>query len=174
MTALMPPPEVLLPDMASLLVYLENDEWTRKASPCRYRVKSQVLCDAMDAKEKAEGFQYNREFMRWFEKEHGLPEHAESGSALSILVYNAQAYRRSDALFEEGFAPLTQTMIDEAARKAAAIELRGENMLGGNARRVYRVRAVGGQFRAMLPRSRKRCLSPNGAPARIVSTGAAA
>jgi hypothetical protein len=168
MSAFRNTPEVFLADKIATLAALENPDWM-ETYPRKYNTKSQWLCDLLDERERVDGYQYNLSFQRWLEKEYGIGPYDENGSPLSILIYNAQSYRRNDAIRREGFAPLTQAMIDEAHAAKKGIELQGENMLGSTVRNVYKTRAIQGINYLVPPRTRNKCIRPNGQAARIVS-----
>jgi hypothetical protein len=165
-----PEPSLLLADKSATLHAITVDtSWKSQPFPFPYRVKSQWLCDELDNYEATIGFPYNAAVQRWIEKREGLEQQADSGSPLSLLIYNAQKYRRSDRLRQEGFAPLTQAMIDEAHRRGVGIEIQGENMLGGTATDVLTVRTVDSKNYAFRPKKRKFAISPNGIAARFAN-----
>lgn len=165
-----PAPSLLLANKAATIHALTVDtSWTKQPFPFAYRVKSQWLCDELDHYEAIIGFPYNAAVQRWIEEREGLEMQPEAASPLSLLIYNAQKYRRSDRLRKDGWSPLTQAMIDEAHRRGCGIEIQGENMLGGTATDVLTVRTVGGKNYAFRPKKRKYAISPNGIAARVVT-----
>ena len=167
-----PEPVLLLATKEQTLVALTDTAWTKAEYPGPYRVKSQWLCDELDAREKATGFQYNAEFQRYIEAQCGLAPSPESGSPLSLLIYNAQAYRRSDRLRREGYAPLTQDMADAAMNRKAKIQVYGSSLLGMPATGLFNPRRIQGRVYLMPPRSRTRCIRIEGQPAKIVDAAA--
>ncbi|HXJ59423.1 MAG TPA: hypothetical protein VNU68_22495, partial [Verrucomicrobiae bacterium] len=86
----------------------------------------------------------------------------ESGSALGILVYNAQGFRRSDKNIARGLSPFDQSMIDEAG-DGGKIELDGGTVLN--------VRRIEGKLWALKPRARRYAVAAIGQPAKILKRG---
>lgn len=167
MSEILSDPIIDFSDEISLREALINPTWMETGLD-KYRVKSQLLCDLLDRREKSDGYQYNLEFQRWFEKEYNVGSFNENNSPLSVLIYNAQRYRRSDALKRDGFIRLTQDLIDKATQLKMRIEIRGENILGGNAHCVYKTKTINAINYLMVPRSRTKCIRPNGQPARLI------
>jgi hypothetical protein len=125
----------------------------------RWNVKSDWIISLIDEIEQAGSYPYNADVQRLAESRLGVDPSPDSGNPLSTLVYNAQCYRRSDQYRAQGFAPLTQAMID-AAGAGANIETQGG---------TYNVREVNGQLHLMKPRARVYRVSVIGQPARIVT-----
>ncbi len=133
----------------------------------KWLVKSQWLCDLLNEKEKAEGFQYNISFQRWFEKTYNVGPFDENGSVLSLLVYNAQKYRRHDALIKEGWREGTDEVLREALTRKRPIEYRADSLFGGVSILKLNVREINGRLYAMKPRARTYGVSVLGQPIRI-------
>ncbi len=143
-----------------------------------FHVKSQWLCDLLNEREKVDGYQYNTQFQRWFEKEFNVGPYAENGSTISILVYNAQGYRRHDQLIAEGFQPGTDELLRQAFEQKKPIELKvdhlftfvvnGEKQENPSVERL-KVREIEGKLYAMRPKKRKYAVSIDGRPVRLAS-----
>ena|SRR5436190_6982689 len=140
-------------------------------------VKCLPVIEALDAIVARGQYPYNYEAEMEAMKRMGLPmgewgthKHrmADRQTALGWLVYRAQAFRRSDILRAEGYAPLTDAMVAEAFARKAKIEVSGENMLGGKAQATFNVREIGGRVYVMRPFMRKHAVAVVGQPARIV------
>jgi len=121
----------------------------------KWKVKSQYLCDFMDEMEK-DGFVYNVAALRAFEKAHGLEPSPENGSVLSVLVYNAQDFRRHDRLVREGWTPCDDAMMLRAYQTGRPIIAQGENMIGGTVANGFKVRKMKGAIGLYAFRGRER------------------
>ena len=111
-----------------------------------------------------DAFAYNSEVKKLAEQRLGFPpkpeaEYSREGDTLSLLVYNAQGYRRSDQLRADGFVPLEQSLINSLG---VGGKFRDK---GGN---EYTVRDVQGTLYAMQPRKKKYAASPQGQPVKVV------
>ena len=148
-----PAPKTILPDLPSLLAYLQNPGPDRD----KFAVKSLTLCALIETifSETGERFAYNSTINARAQKEFGLPyeDPHGSGTPLSTLVYNAQGYVRADHATQLGFEPFTQDLIDRAGREKAKI-----GFFDGT---VANVRQVHGKFRATKPRARKYAYRPD-------------
>ena len=165
----MPEPSLTLDTIEDVRAALANpDEWYEMPFPRSWRVKSQWLIGLIDEYAATGKFPYNAEVQRLAEARLGIPRQDDNGSALSRLVYNAQRFRRSDQLRADGYAPLTQAMIEEVFARRAHIELMAESVLGNPAPTLLNVREIDGGRYAMLPRKRKWAVKPDGQPAKIV------
>jgi len=133
----------------------------------KWNVKSQALCDFMDELEK-DGFVYNLQALRAFEKLHGLPAGSENGSVLSILVYNAQSFRRADQIVAEGWRPGAELLA--AASPGDKIRVKGESILGGKVVEALTVRLINGVKYAMRPHKRKYAMNIAAMPCKMEST----
>lgn len=122
----------------------------------KYRIKSTWLCDELNRKEAAEGFQYNAQFQRYIEEAEGIGPFGENGTTLSVLIYNAQGYRRSDSLKAEGFSYLTADLIDKAIQQGAKVEVKSDGIFGSSRTVCRPMVAHDGRRVAMLPRKRTR------------------
>jgi hypothetical protein len=129
-----------------------------------WNIKSQWFCDLLDEREKVDGSQYNAGFLRWFEKENNVGPFDENDSVASMLIYNAQRYRRIDKAIREGWKPLTPELVQEAIDRKAKIEMLGENMLGGQVQQAgYRpLKRDDGIYFVMAPRARNRGFRADG------------
>ena len=121
----------------------------------KWRIKSTWICDTLNEYEK-DGYVYNAIALRRIEKENNLPAHDENGSILSILIYNAQQYRREDKYKADGFVPLTPDIVQTAMREKRMVEVLGENLIGGIGHTACRPVIRGSVYAVMLPRKRTR------------------
>lgn len=113
-------------------------------------------------------FAYNADVKKLAEQHLGLPskndaEYSREGDALSRLIYNAQCYRRSDALLAEGYQPFTDEFLLRAFRLKQFIQFSG-------IRQIYKVRLIGGKLYAQEPRKRKYAMAVMEQPARLVDS----
>ena len=156
-------------DKAATLALIAGGEWPAGSDNHmnKWQIKSMWLCDELNAQEK-NGYVYNAEAQRKIEAQEGIGPFNENGSILSILIYNAQSYRRSDKLIAQGYAPLSVKLIEEAIRAKQKIEVVGENIIGGTAKTVCRPVIRAGKAFALLARARNRGFLPDGRPARLV------
>lgn len=133
--------------------------WKLHEHPFQYRIRSE-FCVALIAEIESTGkYPYNLDVQRLAEKRLGIAEQPDSQSALSVLVYNAQQFRRDDKNVARGLSAFTPEMIAEAG-EGGRIEL-------GNGQ-ILNVRRVNGKLYAMPPRARNRCVQPGGHPAKIL------
>lgn len=129
----------------------------------KWLVRSDFVCDCIREIKASGKYPYNSTVWEYVREKLGLPyvRHEHEGDTLSLFVYNAQQFVRSDDLKENGYAPLTQEMVDEAFSKKMKIQT--------NSGRVYNVRKIGDRVYAMQPRVRTRALSVDtDTPAKIV------
>jgi hypothetical protein len=110
------------------------------------------------------GFAYNVDVHILARERLGLPklsdaEAAKEGTPLSLLIYNAQGFRRDRDLRAAGFVPLTQEMIDGATAKQQIEVVDGTRC---------NVRMVSGIKYAFKPRKRNSALALN-QPAKVVA-----
>jgi len=133
----------------------------------KWRIKSLWLCELLNQREKTHGFQYNAEFLRWFEKEYGVGPFAENGSTLSILIYNAQGYRRHDRLVAEGWQPGSEALLQEAFEQNRMLEIRKSSLFGGVGITPLKIKKVGDKLYAMAPKKRKYAVNIVGEPVRM-------
>ena len=167
--AFMPEPSILLPDKAATVHALAHPEdWIEKQYPFGWMVKSVWLCAQMNEYERTVGYAYNVAVMRWIEQREGWEPADENGSPLARLIYSNQGFRRSDKLIAQGYAPLSEAMIDEAVETKHKIEVLGENILGGSVKTVCRPISQDGKRFVLLPKKRNKGFRPEGQPAKLV------
>ncbi len=138
-------------------------------------IKSIWLITLIDEIAKTQ-YPYNSTVQREAEKRLDIEKQSDSGSFLSSLVYTAQRYHESDNLKTNGFSPLTQEMIEQAFKLGGKIETHSEALfeivVNGEKQEhkntQYPVREHAGKIYAFVPRSRKKVLSVQGQPAKIV------
>lgn len=148
-----PAPFLTLDTIEETLAYLANPP--KLDGMQMWAVCSIPLCDFMDEMEK-DGYVYNTQAQRAFEKAHGLEEKPENGSEMSRLVYNAQAYRRARKMELEGWEPCTREMLSEALRLKKRVQVRGEGMLGNEVQESFAVRIWNGNGLPCAFRDKKR------------------
>jgi hypothetical protein len=158
---------VLVLDKDATLAFIHENSGDFYQHPDRFAIRSNYLCDFLDELGES-GFVYNLQAQRAFEKAHDIPEMAESGSVLSLLIYNAQGYRRGDAKVAAGWHPGNGDLLEEAHRTGSKIEVCGENALGFPAQEAFNVREIDGKLYAMRPRKRKYACNISGKPCRLV------
>ena len=132
--------------------------------PFEYCVHSDWLIDVIDEIVARGDYPYNAEVRRLALQKLELPvpsetELAKEGTPLSLLIYNAQGFRRDRDLRAAGLSPLTQEMLDEAAKNKQQIELVDGTRCN--------VRAVEGKNYAFRPRKRNLALGLT-TPAKLV------
>jgi len=132
--------------------------------PFEYCVHSDWVIELIDEIVARGDYPYNAEVRRLAMQRLGMPpiseaELAKEGTPLSLLVYNAQGFRRDRNLREAGLAPLTQEMVDEAASTKQQIELSDGTRCN--------VRNVQGRNHAFKPRKRNYAIGMT-TPAKIV------
>mgnify|MGYP000847628713 CR=1 FL=1 len=150
------------------LALLASGQWPTGDTLSKYTIQSLWICDRLNEYEK-DGYVYNAPAQRRLEAEEGLPPSPENGSILSVLIYNAQTYRREDRLRAQGFQSLTADMVKQAIERNLMIEVQGETLLGGEARTVCRPVQTGEGFAVLLPRKRNKGYRANhGHIARLV------
>ncbi len=147
---------------------------TRSAGLDAYSIKSDWLISLIDeiVAQSKDRFAYNAQVKRLAAERLGLPGCTEEyyhseGDALSLLVYNAQNYRRSDELRKQGFEPMTPALIERAFAGSQKIEVLNDNVFGSSALQLT-VKKVGEKLYAMPPRKRKQYIQPIGQPAKLI------
>jgi len=174
MPDLLPASPINLPNEAALREVLDNPNWLTKTSVPRvvgthnpdYRedgfnyqeldvivVRSQFIIDVIIDIEASGKFPYNVDVQLEAERRLGIESQPENGSKMSWLVYAAQGYRRSEKLVDEGFAPLTQQLVE------AAFEAKEKVMTSNGA--LYTPRMYQNHLYLFLPNSRSKCLMVN-------------
>lgn len=139
--------------------------WRKQPHPFQYRVRSEYLVNLVEQLPRSPGgVVYNCDVKRAAIDRLGLPEedvHTE-GTTLSLLIYNAQQFRRSDEYRRDGFVPFTRALIDQAGAG-------GKILTHGGA--VLNVREAQGKLYAFAARRRKYAMSPIGNPVKIIKFG---
>ena len=165
------PPSIFLHGIEGVKWALANlNQWksghkSGHVHPFEYCVHSDWIIGLIDEIVSGGAYPYNAEVRRLALTRLGLPipsekELAQEGTPLSLLIYNAQGHRRDRDLRVLGLSPLSQEMIDEAARNNQQIEL-----IDGTR---CNVRVVDGTNYAFKPRKRNFAVGMN-APAKIVA-----
>lgn len=164
-----PDPLMVLTTQEETLKAILDPEWMEDSDidGLKWNTKSVWLCDLIEEMSQIK-YPYNTLVMREAEKRLGIPQQEDNASALSLLVYKAQGYRRHDNLVRDGYTPLTQEMVEQAHALGKWIEIKGSNMLGGDAYAKRKPRVVGDTLYLMEPKKRKYATSIAGQPARIV------
>jgi len=165
MSEFQPEPFLTLDQPATLALLAQGIE-ALPDSLAKYRVKSTWLCTLLNEREKVDGYQYNAKFQAWFERQFSLGPYHENNSVLSILIYNAQRYRRHDAMIEDGWTPCTPESLQQAFKQGRKLEWLGENIIGGSTIGTLNIREVNGQLYAFPPRKRNP-VEVTGRPVRI-------
>lgn len=165
MSEFQPEPFLTLNQPATLALLAQGIE-ALPDSLAKYRVKSTWLCTLLNERAKVDGYQYNSKFQAWFERQFQLGPFNENNSVLSILIYNAQRYRRHDAMIEDGWTPCTPESLQQAFEQGRKLECLGENIIGGSTIGTLNIREVNGQLYAFPPRKRNP-VDLTGRPVRI-------
>lgn len=147
------------------------DEWKEK----RYYTRSETCVRAVVALKKQGKRPYNDEVQREVERVLGIPRQRDNDSALSALVYKAQAYHRTDQHIAGGYQPFTQEMLEEAYRSGRKVLVKQDivirvgvnGVIAPEEDMVLVVNEINGQLYAQPPRSRKTYYGANGQPAKF-------
>lgn len=139
--------------------------WSKKPHPFQFRVRSNYLVNLIGQLPRSPGgIIYNSEVRRQAIDRLALPNencHAD-GTTLSLLVYNAQGFRRSDEYRQQGFVPFTQELIDQVGQAGKILAFCGTELT---------VRDVQGTFYAFEAKKRKHAAMPMGNPVKIIKVG---
>jgi hypothetical protein len=163
------PPSILLHGIEGVRWAIDEanlPEWkSHHKHPFEYCVHSDWIIGLIDEIAATGKYPYNADVHRLARQRLGLPalseaENAKEGTPLSLLIYNAQGFRRDRDLRAKGLEPLTQEMIDEAKKTNRQIEL-------ADATRCN-VREVEGRNYAFRPRKRTHAIGLT-SPAKIVA-----
>ena len=160
------PRPVLILDQEQTLALLDQPESSLPDDLNKFRIKSTWLCALLNERERVAGFQYNAQFQAWFEQQFQIGSITEKNSMISLLIYNAQCYRRHDALIDAGWMPGEPAILEKAFKHGRKLEYLGENIIGGSTVTTLTVREIHRQLYAFPPRRRKP-ISIIGQPVRI-------
>jgi hypothetical protein len=160
------PTPLLILDQEQTLALLGQPESSLPDNLNKFRIKSTWLCSLLNERERIAGFQYNAQFQAWFEQQFQIGSINVKNSMLSLLIYNAQCYRRHDALIDAGWTPGEPAILEKAFKRGRKLEYLGENIIGGSAVTTLTVREVHRQLYAFPPR-RRNPISIIGHPVRI-------
>jgi hypothetical protein len=166
------PTPVLVLDQEQTLAMIALLESFLPGNLNKFRIKSTWLCSLLNERERVAGFQYNAQFQAWFEQQFQIGSIAEKNSMLSLLIYNAQCYRRHDALVDGGWTPGEPAMLEKAFKHGRKLEYLGENITGGSTITTLTIREVHRQLYAFPPRKRSP-ISIIGHPVRLPAAVAA-
>ena len=148
------PTPVLVLDQEQTLALIDLPESSLPDDLNKFRIKSTWLCSLLNERERVAGFQYNAQFQAWFEQQFQIGSITEKNSMLSLLIYNAQCYRRDDALIEAGWTPGEPAILEKAFQRGRKLEYLSEKIIGGSAITTLTVREVQRQLYAFPPRKR--------------------
>ena len=163
-----PPPLYVLETDDDLRAALADPgEWKKKASDTRSKT-----CVRTVAALKEKGLlPYNTEVLREVERVLGIPRQPDNGSILSMLVYKAQAYHRTDQRLADGYQPFTQKMLEEAYRTGRKILVKRESVIVVNGvpdeDMKLVVNEIDGRLYAQPPRARRKYCGADGQPAKF-------
>lgn len=138
-----------------------------------YRIKSLWLISLIDEIAASGEYPYNATVKKLAEERLGMPpkshsEYAREGDTLSLLIYNAQGYRRSDQLINAGYVPFSREILESAYQAGQQLELFSEGLMGSS-KILLNVRKIGDELYAMRPKKRKSHIPPHGQPVRLVA-----
>ncbi len=157
--------------MGDVKAAIETPDWrkARQKDKTEFRIKSLWIIGLINELLATSGrdFVYNADVKKLAEQRLGYPpkpeaEYSNEGDALSLLIYNAQCYRRSDDLIAKGYEPFTPALICRAG-VGGQITMRSGLVLN--------VREVSGRIYAMKKGARTNAAMPNGAPVKITKQG---
>ena len=130
----------------------------------KWLIKSPWIIGLIGEIEASGKYPYNAEVKWMVEERLGLPcgratNDTREGTPISTLVYNAQNYRRSDAMLAAGFVPGSDDMLVAAFESNRKIETAGGNVLT--------VKEIDGKLYALKPYKRKWAVQIIGVPCRL-------
>lgn len=157
-------PVLILEDLEAVREFATGPDRRKGAGMDAYRIKSLWLISLIDEHVASGHYPYNSCIKKLAEQRMGFPpkpeaEYSREGDNLSLLIYNAQCYRRSDQLHADGFIPLTTELIERLG-EGSKLELQGGTVLT--------IKSKHGRLYAMKPHARNYCVLPHGDPVRIV------
>jgi hypothetical protein len=116
------PTPVLVLDQEETLAMIDLQESSLPDDLNKFRIKSTWLCSQLNERERIAGFQYNAQFQAWFEQQLQIGSITEKNSMLSLLIYNAQCYRRHDALVDATWTPGEPSILEKAFKHGRKLE----------------------------------------------------
>lgn len=162
-------PVLILESMDDLREALAKPDWYSAKGMYKYHVKSLWLVKLIDGMIAELGgsrdFVYNADVrIEAEDRLGGYPkrtqaEYCQEGTPLSTLIYNAQCYHRSDALYAAGYVPFTDGLIEEAGEGGKIVTMSGT---------ILTVKRIDGKLYAMKPRVRKYAVQPMGQAVRML------
>lgn len=157
-------PSTVLATREETIRFLQITLRKNLAYPDAYLIRSEYIVSTIERMKGARGFVYNadakKELARdLFGQELSDEDAGTEGDLLSLLIYNAQGFHRSDLLQKSGYEPATETFL------AAAFD--NKRMIETPDGKQWKPRYVEGKLYAMYPRSRTKCLSMSGQPVRL-------
>lgn len=161
MREFMPEPSLLLTTPKDTLFAIQNPEWMQWPHPKRYEVKSTWIISLINEITTSGKYPYNLDVQRLAEERLGLEKSPDSGCPISVLVYNAQAYRRSDKLTADGYQPLSNNLVAKAFADKSKLQFPG-------AEELCNVRQIDGKLYVMKPRKRRWGVGIHGQPVKII------
>ena len=169
MSEFKPDPVLTLESMEDVRKWLDNPVgWSRviDGKMDKWRIKSPWIIGLIDEIESSGQYPYNAE-VKWLAEERlGIPSgrvkrDSREGTPLSLLVYNAQCYRRSDKLKAMGFVAGDEFILQRAYQSGCKIETCNHTLLT--------VKKINDTLYAMPPRKRKWAVNIAGVPVRLVT-----
>ena len=108
------PPRLVLETMEDVRSAMQGDR--KSLGPDPYDIKSVWVISLIDEIAAEGKYPYNATIKKLAEQRLGLPpkseaEYAKEGDVLSLMVYNAQKYRRHDKIVAAGFIPFTEALL---------------------------------------------------------------
>ena len=156
MSEILNPPVMTLDGPDAIRAAVKSAPWQNRD---RFQIKSPWMIALIEEIEATGQYPYNAVVQREAEKRLGIAEQPDNGSTLSVLVYNAQRYRRSDELEAGGYVKVTDAMVKEAHAKGLKIETPGGTL--------YTVREVEGKLYTFKPRHRRWASGLTGYPGKL-------
>jgi hypothetical protein len=157
-------PSLVLDTQADVAEAIAAD-WRANGCPAganQWKIKSLWLISLIDRTVADGNYPYNATIKRLAETALGFApkseaEYSREGDTLSLLIYNAQCYRRSDALRAEGFEPATEALV-------SAIGIGGHLWLRDGVKLTIKATPRGPML--FRPRHRTMALAATGFPVR--------
>lgn len=150
----------------------------------KYEIRSQYIVDAIYdvMREQNRDMAYNTEVTALVRERLNighLPKEisADEGSLLSLLVYNAQNFRRSEEYVREGYEPFTNELVARAFEEKKKIDIQPESFIKiivngapyESPKSYLTVREIAGKLYSFRPRKRNKYVIPDGRPAKLVT-----
>jgi len=163
-------PSLVIDTRADLVDFLENHTREQLAYPDCYNIRSNYVVEALHRIALENGGAWKTVYNAQAKKALSLDllgieldneaSHRE-GDVLSLMIYNAQDFRRADMLRDLGFILGTEEMLSQALANKMFIETAGGA--------IGTPKEIKGSIYAMAPRSRTKHYPVVGQPVRLIT-----